>query len=219
MSLSTPARGALPALPGWAVFFLRAIAYDQRRLPVQSRQHRRAHRVCGRAPAGSGPSVRGAKGGGWPRRGHRQVGLAVLRPRRHVALREPRPRDRRCDSRGCPLAVLRGLAVLFCGLAVYMVCASPGTDASRLLAGIGLGIVLNGVFSFAAQRAFDSGSYFSLYSLFPKSPLPFAPPGRSGAVAARVRSTDHVSPPRPVPRDIASDGVPRLFCPLGLLGA
>ncbi len=75
-----------------------------------------------------------------------------------------------------PLVVLRGLVVLFCGLAVYVVCVSSRLDASCLLAGIGLGIVINGVLSFVAQRAFDSGSYFSLYSLFPQESFAICAP-------------------------------------------
>ncbi len=180
MSLSTPARGALPALPGWAVFFFGLslttnVVYlfkvGNTAVPI-------GYVVA--LPLAAVLLYAGAKGGGWPRRGHRQVGLAVLRPRRHVALREPRPRDRRCDSRGCPLAVLRGLAVLFCGLAVYMVCASPGTDASRPPGGHRSWDRLEWRVFVCGPARIRFRSYFSLYSLFPKSPLPFAPPGRSG---------------------------------------
>lgn len=67
-----------------------------------------------------------------------------------------------------PMVSLRGLAVLLCGLAVYFVVASLGGRIKPFLAGIGAGIVTNGVFSICAQRAFNSGSFFTLYNLFPQ---------------------------------------------------
>jgi len=176
MSLSTPARGALPALPGWAVFFFGLslttnvvylfkvgstavpIGYVVA-LPLAAVLLYAGRREGDGLDAGMDRSV-------WLFCGLAATSLFVSLV---LAIAGAIPGD-------APLVVLRGLAVLFCGLAVYVVCASPGTDASRLLAGIGLGIVLNGVFSFAAQRAFDSGSYFSLYSLFPQESFAICAP-------------------------------------------
>lgn len=67
-----------------------------------------------------------------------------------------------------PLVALRGLVVLACGLIVYGVTVVLDDSVQEFLAGIGVGIVLSGIFSFVAQRAFDAGSYFTLYGWFPQ---------------------------------------------------
>lgn len=75
-----------------------------------------------------------------------------------------------------PVVVLRGLIVLACGFCIYYVTVRLGTSTRYLLAGIAVGIVVNGVLSLLQQAAFDSGSYLSLYSLFPQEHFYIAAP-------------------------------------------
>ena len=67
-----------------------------------------------------------------------------------------------------PLVVLRGLVVLFCGLAVYYTVARLSEYVRHLIMGLALGVVVNGIISVLQMAAFESGSYFSLYYLFPQ---------------------------------------------------
>lgn len=67
-----------------------------------------------------------------------------------------------------PLVVLRGLAVLFCGLVVYYVVARLSEYSNYLVMGLALGVVANGFVSALQMVAFESGSYFTLYYLFPQ---------------------------------------------------
>lgn len=64
--------------------------------------------------------------------------------------------------------VLRGLLVLFCGLAIYYVVACLRGRERWLIAGITFGLILNGFVSILQQVAFNSGAYFTLYNLFPQ---------------------------------------------------
>lgn len=67
-----------------------------------------------------------------------------------------------------PLVVIRGLIVLFCGLAVYYVVVRLPEYAECLVIGLALGVVTNGAVSMLQMIAFESGSYFTLYYLFPQ---------------------------------------------------
>lgn len=67
-----------------------------------------------------------------------------------------------------PLTVLKGLIVFVCGILIYYVVVSLETHIRYLVIGLALGIIINGIFCVAQQVAFESGSYFSLYSLFPQ---------------------------------------------------
>lgn len=67
-----------------------------------------------------------------------------------------------------PLVALRGLVVLFCGLAVYYAVARLSEYARYLIMGLALGVVVNGFVSVLQMAAFESGSYFTLYYLFPQ---------------------------------------------------
>lgn len=67
-----------------------------------------------------------------------------------------------------PLVALRGLVVLFCGLAVYYAVARLSEYARYLVLGLALGVVVNGFVSALQMAAFESGSYFTLYNLFPQ---------------------------------------------------
>lgn len=67
-----------------------------------------------------------------------------------------------------PLTVLKGLIVFVCGILVYYVVLSLAPQKRYLVLGLSAGIILNGIISLFQQIAFDSGSYFSLYSLFPQ---------------------------------------------------
>ena len=67
-----------------------------------------------------------------------------------------------------PLVALRGLVVLFCGLAVYYTVARLSEYVRYLIMGLALGVVVNGIISVLQMAAFDSGSYFTLYYLFPQ---------------------------------------------------
>ncbi|WP_302391795.1 O-antigen ligase family protein [Eggerthella sinensis] len=67
-----------------------------------------------------------------------------------------------------PLVALRGLVVLFCGLVVYYVVARLSEYAKYLVMGLALGVIVNGFVSALQMVAFESGSYFTLYYLFPQ---------------------------------------------------
>lgn len=67
-----------------------------------------------------------------------------------------------------PLTVLKGLIVLICGVLVYYAVVSLESQRRSLIAGLAVGIAVNGVISVFQQVAFNSGSYFSLYTLFPQ---------------------------------------------------
>lgn len=67
-----------------------------------------------------------------------------------------------------PAVVLKGLVVLACGLAVYYSVVRLSNMRGCLVAGLALGIAFNGAVSLLQQAAFDSGSFFTLYSLFPQ---------------------------------------------------
>lgn len=67
-----------------------------------------------------------------------------------------------------PLVAMRGLVVLFCGLGVYYVVARLSGYARYLVMGLALGVVANGLVSGLQLVAFESGSYFTLYYLFPQ---------------------------------------------------
>lgn len=67
-----------------------------------------------------------------------------------------------------PLVALRGLVVLFCGLVVYYVVARLSEYARYLVMGLALGVVVNGFVSALQMAAFESGSFFTLYYLFPQ---------------------------------------------------
>lgn len=67
-----------------------------------------------------------------------------------------------------PFAVLRGLIVLLCGLAIYYVAVRLGSLVRWLLIGITCGLIANGILSLVQQAAFAAGSYISLYRYFPQ---------------------------------------------------
>ena len=68
-----------------------------------------------------------------------------------------------------PLTVVKGLVVLFAGVIVYFVAIVMRQQRKAIVSGVALGIIVNAVFSILAQRAYDSGSVFSLITLFPQN--------------------------------------------------
>lgn len=68
-----------------------------------------------------------------------------------------------------PLVVMRGLVVLLCGVAVYYAVARLADYAKYVVIGIALGILANGLVSLLQMIAYNSGSFFTLYYLFPQS--------------------------------------------------
>lgn len=75
-----------------------------------------------------------------------------------------------------PRVVLRGLTVLFCGLAIYYVVAHLRGRERWLIAGITFGLIINGLVSILQQVAFNSGTYFTLYNLFPQDSFQISVP-------------------------------------------
>lgn len=67
-----------------------------------------------------------------------------------------------------PLVVLKGLVVFFCGLLVYFAVAELRSFRRYFIFGLTLGLVINGIVSIMQQFAFDSGSFFTFYNLFPQ---------------------------------------------------
>ncbi len=67
-----------------------------------------------------------------------------------------------------PLTVLKGLIVLIAGLIVYIVTLSIRRYRKAIVYGVAFGIIINVVISIIAQIAFESGTVFSLVSLFPQ---------------------------------------------------
>ena len=67
-----------------------------------------------------------------------------------------------------PLTVLKGLIVLIAGLIIYIVTLSLRKYKNAIVYGVACGIIINVVISVVAQIAFESGTVFSLASLFPQ---------------------------------------------------
>ena len=67
-----------------------------------------------------------------------------------------------------PIVVLKGLAVLVCGIITYCVVICLGEWTESLVKGIAIGIILNGILSVVQQLAFESGSFFTLCRWFPQ---------------------------------------------------
>lgn len=85
------------------------------------------------------------------------------------------------------LTVIKGLVVLFSGVVVYLVAVLMRRQRKAVVSGVALGIIVNIVFSMLAQRAYDSGSVFSLVTLFPQNafvvPLKWGVPEPAGSDA------------------------------------
>lgn len=67
-----------------------------------------------------------------------------------------------------PLTVLKGLVVFIAGLIVYIVTLSMREHRKAIVYGVAFGIIINAIISVIAQIAFESGTVFSLVSLFPQ---------------------------------------------------
>lgn len=68
-----------------------------------------------------------------------------------------------------PLVVMRGLVVLLCGVAVYYAVVRLADYSKYVVIGMAIGIVVNGFVSLLQMIAYNSGSFFTLYYLFPQS--------------------------------------------------
>lgn len=67
-----------------------------------------------------------------------------------------------------PETVIKGLVVLAAGVVVYIAAVSLREQRRSILAGVSVGILINFIFSLAAQASFEAGTVFSLITLFPQ---------------------------------------------------
>ena len=65
-----------------------------------------------------------------------------------------------------PETVIKGLVVLVAGVVVYIV--SLREQRRLIITGVSVGILINFIFSLAAQASFEAGTVFSLITLFPQ---------------------------------------------------
>lgn len=67
-----------------------------------------------------------------------------------------------------PIMVIKGLVVLAAGIAVYIVTIALHDSRIAMVRGVAVGVAINVIFSVLANIAFNAGSVFSLFSLFPQ---------------------------------------------------
>ena len=63
----------------------------------------------------------------------------------------------------------RGYLVLLCGITMYLSASSVWSEKKWLFVGLAAGVLLNFVFSLLSLWAFNNGTYFNLYSVFPQN--------------------------------------------------
>lgn len=67
-----------------------------------------------------------------------------------------------------PETVIKGLVILVAGVVVYIAAVSLREQRKLIITGVSAGILINLIFSLAAQASFEAGTVFSLITLFPQ---------------------------------------------------